>query len=76
MPVTLYQMTIVLDLSKLKAFADNKIDVSEKLKFELGREPAFSLFPTIFSKVFFLKVIERSGLCGIDLNLRMADILL
>ena len=27
----------ILDLSKLKAFADDKINVSEKLKFGLGR---------------------------------------
>ena len=51
-----------LDWSKLKAFADDKIDVSEKLKFVLGRvenivgkgENAgfqhFLLFPQCFQK--------------------------
>ena len=55
----------ILDWSKLKAFADDKIKVTEKLKFVLGRVencgkrrkcwlPAFSPFPTVFSKGFFL----------------------
>ena len=59
-----------LDWSKLKEFADIKITVTEKLKFVLGRlenivgkgENAgyslFSPFPTMFSKVFFSKVIK------------------
>ena len=57
----------ILDLSKLKAFADENLDVNEKLKFALERvenivgkgENAgyqhFLLFPTMFSKGFFLK---------------------
>ena len=56
-----------LDWSKLKAFADDKINVTKKLKFALGLEeknckkrrkcwlPAFSPFPTMFSKGFFLQ---------------------
>ena len=34
--LTLYQ-TNILDWSKLKAFADNKVYVTEKLKFAFGR---------------------------------------
>ena len=52
-----------LDWSKLKAVADDKINVIAELKFGLGRAentgkrrkcwlPAFSLFPTMFSKDF------------------------
>ena len=35
--LTLYQTTKILDLSKLKAFADDKINVTEKLKVVLER---------------------------------------
>ena len=35
--LTLYQKTKIFDRSKFKAFADNKINVTEKLKFVLGR---------------------------------------
>ena len=48
-----------LDWSKLKALADDKINVAEKLKFVLGRierKPEFSHFSTMFSKGFFFKV--------------------
>ena len=58
----------ILDLSKLKAFADNEINVTENLKFGKGRKhcgkmrscwlPAFSPFPTMFSKGFFLRVVK------------------
>ena len=59
-----------LDWSKLKAFAEYKINVIEKQKsfWELvenivGKEenaglPAFSSFPTMFSKSFFLRVVR------------------
>ena len=43
-----------LDWSKLEAFADKKINVVEKLKLVLGRVD----FPTMFSKVFFFKVVK------------------
>ena len=62
-----------LDRSKLKAFADDKLIVAEKLKFVLGRvenivgkgenaglQP-FSPFPTVFSKAFFFRVIDKVG---------------
>ena len=60
----------ILDWSKLKAFADNKIGVTFKQKFSLGcvenivgkrRKcwlPAFSPCPTMFSKGFFLRVVK------------------
>ena len=35
--LTLYQTTIILDWSKLKALADDKLNAIEKLKFGLGR---------------------------------------
>ena len=62
----LYQTTKNLDRSTLKAIADDKINVNKKLKFDMGRvenivgkgENAgyqhFLLFPTMFSKGFFL----------------------
>ena len=52
-------------MTKLKPFADDKIIVTQKLKFVLGRVenvvgkrrkcwfPAFSPFSTMFSKAFF-----------------------
>ena len=58
------------DSSKLKIFADSKINVTEKLKFVLGRIkkhcgkrrkcwlPAFSPFLTLFSKGYFLQVVK------------------
>ena len=60
----------ILDRSKLKSFADNKINVDENLKFVLKRVqkifgerrkywiPAFSPSPT-FSKGYFFKVIKN-----------------
>ena len=59
-----------LDWSKLKAFADDKSNVAEKLKFVLGKVekhcgkrrkcwlPAFSPFPTMFSKEFYFRVVK------------------
>ena len=60
-----------LDWSKLKAFADAKLNLAEKLKFVLGRVekkhcgkrrkcwlPAFSPFPTMVSKGFFPSVVK------------------
>ena len=59
-----------VDFSKVKAFANNKSNVTQKLKFALGKGrkycgkrrkcwiPAFSPFPTIFSKGFFLRVVK------------------
>ena len=36
--VTFYQNDTILDLSKLKAFADDTIDVIQKMEFDMGRE--------------------------------------
>ena len=59
-----------LDWSKLKALADNKINVTEKLKFVLGRvenilgkgENAgyqhLLLFPIMFSKGLYFRVVK------------------
>ena len=58
-----------LDMSKLKGFADDKINVSEKLKFDLEEwktlwerrncwKPAVSPFLTMFSKAFFFRVVQ------------------
>ena len=37
LPVTLYQMTKLLDLSRLRAFADDNIHVTQKMKIVLER---------------------------------------
>ena len=64
-----------LDWSKLKAHADDKINVTRKQKFLLGLEENiagkgenagyqhFLLFPTVFSKNLY-HGREKSGLCG------------
>ena len=53
----------ILDWSKLKAFADDKLNVNEKLNFGLGRvesivgkgeNAGYLHFPTLFSKAVFL----------------------
>ena len=48
----------ILGWSKLKAFADDKIHVTEKLKFVLAMVTSIFSFPTMFSKVFFLRVVN------------------
>ena len=60
----------ILDKSKLKGFADDKINATQKLKLVLGRLenivgkgenaglPAFSPFPTTFSKGFLYRVLK------------------
>ena len=58
----------ILDLSKFKAFADDKIIVTQKLKFVLGRVEnfvgkgenagSFSPFPTMVSKAFFPRGVK------------------
>ena len=61
----------ILDQSKLKAFSDNKINITEKLdrksRKHCGKRrkcwlPAFSLFPTMFSKRLHSKGFYNSGL--------------
>ena len=65
----------ILDLYRLKAFADDKINVTQNLKFILERvenivgkgENAcykhFLLLPQYFQS-FFFRVVKKSGLCG------------
>ena len=60
----------ILDWSKLRAFTDDKINVTEKLKFVLGRIENivekgqnagyhhFLLFPKCFSRSFPFKVVK------------------
>ena len=54
----------ILDFSKLKAFADDKIHVGQKLLWDeyktfVGKgEKAFSPFPTMFSTALFFRVVK------------------
>ena len=58
----------ILSLSKLKVFADDKSDLRFEICFVKSRKhcrkkrkcwlPAFSPFPTMFSKVFSLRVVK------------------
>ena len=65
----------MFDCFKLKAFTDDKINVTEKTKFCFWKRrkhckkirkcwfPAFSSFPTVFSKGFLNRVVNsRKGL--------------
>ena len=64
----------ILDLSKLKAFAEDNINVNKKIRFNLGGVEkscekkskcwlsAISPFPTVSSTGFFIKV-EKSRDC-------------
>ena len=75
-----------LERSKLTAFADNKSNVAEKLKFILERlgnivgkeENAgyqhFLLFRKCFQKAFLLGARLKSGLCGKELNTKPDNI--
>ena len=70
----------ILDWSRLKAFADDKINLNEKNQtlFGKGRKhcgkrkkcclPAFSPFTTMFSKAFFILGGLKSVLCGKELS--------
>ena len=61
----------ILDWSKLKAFADDKMNLNEKFKLVLGKVEnlvgkggkcwlhAFSPFPTLFSKAFSFRVAKN-----------------
>ena len=68
-----FQDDKILAWSKMKQFAEDKIDVVKMMISLLDRVentgkrrkcwlPAFSPFPTVFSKAFFLPVV-KSGLC-------------
>ena len=72
--LTLYQTTKFLT-AKLKVFADNKVNATQKLEFALGRVEnifgkgenlgyqQFLLFPKCFSKASFFRVV-KSELSG------------
>ena len=78
----------IVDWSNLKAFADDKINVTEKLKFtcfEKHRKhhgkwrkcwlPAFSHFPILFSKGSFFRVIKSQD-CVVKSQLFPKQVLL
>ena len=66
--LTLYQTMFCLDLSKLNALADGKNKSNIEICFGNGRKhcrkrrkcwlPAFSPFPTMFSKDYLLRVVK------------------
>ena len=74
-----------LDWFKLKAFADDKIYVTEKLKFVLGTEEnmvgkgvnagdqQFLLFPTMFSKGSFSRVVKTWDCVVKELTVEIAN---
>ena len=69
-----------LDCSKLKAFADDKINVTEKLKFVLGtvENSIFSFSHTVFN-TFIPHGHQKSGLHGkklMDFRIMLRKILL
>ena len=61
----------ILDMAKLKTFADNKFDVAQKTISLFGSVEnavdkgkkcwfrAFSPFPTVFSKAFFFRFLKK-----------------
>ena len=63
----------ILGLSKLKAFADDKLNVTQNIKVVFHRienivgknagYQVFSSFPTMFSKGLFPPVLQKSSLC-------------
>ena len=70
----------ILETSKLKAFADDKINVTQKLNFLFGKSrkhcekrrkcwlPAFSPLPTMFSKACLLRVVKIWDCAGKELK--------
>ena len=69
----------ILDITKLKTFADNKSDIAKMTVSLYDRvdnsgkrrkcwSPAFSLFPTVFSKTFFFRVVKSRGVCFKELK--------
>ena len=56
----------ILDLSKLKAFADDKLNVTKN--FNRVKEAAFFLFLQCFQKAFFFRGIKSRDCCK-ELNI-------
>ena len=54
----------IVDSLKLKAFVDDKLDVTQKMKFALGRVENIvgnvenAPFPAMFSEGFFVRVVK------------------
>ena len=71
----------ILELTKLKAFADDKFNVSKMMRSVSNREENivgkgenagnqhFLLFPTMFSNAFFYREVKNHGLFGKGLTL-------
>ena len=67
-------------MTKSRAFADDKLNVTKmtislynRIENTEGKRrkcclPAFSPFPTVFSKVIFFRVLKKMGLCGKELT--------
>ena len=49
----------ILDLSKLKAFIDDKLNINKDMK--TSWEPEFSPFLVMFSKACLQKVVQKPG---------------
>ena len=70
----------ILALSKLKVFADNKINVNQKLRFNLGQaenmlekgensgQQHFLLLPQCFQRLFLSSSLSKWALCGKESN--------
>ena len=66
----------ILDWSRFKALADDKINITKQVKFVFERVESivgkgenagyqhFLLFPQFLQKGLFLKVVKSQGLCG------------
>ena len=81
--LTLYHTTFCSDWSKLKAFTDDKIYVTEKFKLLLGTVGNivgkgvnvgyhhFFPFPTMFSNSFFFQGCLKWSMCSKGLNVAL-----
>ena len=74
----------ILDWSKLKAFADNKMNLTEKLSWfgkcrkHCGKRrkcqlPAFTPFPTKFSKAFSFRVVKSRDCVVMNLSVEFVS---
>ena len=76
----------VLHCSKLKAYADDNIDMTKKFEicFEMGRKqygkrrkywlPKFSLFPTLFLKGFSLRVAKSQDCVNDSMKIAFSNL--
>ena len=71
MPLNSLPNDKILDSCKFKTFADDKINIIQKLKFAMGREKnivgkglsAFSHFPQCFQKTSFSGSLKLGKVC-------------